>query len=128
MELIPRSIGRSGTRFFFLCYPRQAYVLTATAPSRDRHLYHHIIFQALPRTTYVYEYLLWTPCHRGKNRVPDLGCTLSTLGSVPSNVFKVHKTAVNTFDRTDPKVDRVKPKVRSGTRFFFPCVLSSVYG
>ena len=46
-----------------------------------------------------------------------LGFTLSTLGSVPSNVFKVPKTTVNTFDGTDPKVDRIKPKVRN--TFFF---------
>ena len=31
--------------------------------------------------------------------------------SVPSNVFKVPKSAVNTFDGTDPKVHRIKPKV-----------------
>ena len=42
-----------------------------------------------------------------------LGLTLSTLGSVPSNVYKVPKTTVNTFDGTDPKVDRIKPKVRN---------------
>ena len=42
-----------------------------------------------------------------------LGFILSTLGSVPSNVFKVPKTTVNTFDGTDPKVDRIKPKVRN---------------
>ena len=47
-----------------------------------------------------------------------LGFTLSTLGSVPSNVFKVPKTTVNTFDGTDPKVDRIKPKVRK--TIFFP--------
>ena len=52
-----------------------------------------------------------------------LGFTLSTLGSVPSNAFKVPKTTVNTFDGTDPKVDRIKPKVRN-TRIFLPCVLS----
>ena len=46
-----------------------------------------------------------------------LGFTLSTLGSVPSNVFKVPKTTVNTFDGTDPKVDRIKPKVEHD---FFP--------
>ena len=46
-----------------------------------------------------------------------LGFTLSTLGSVPSNVFKVPKTTVNTFDGTDPKVDKIKPKVRN-TIFF----------
>ena len=61
-----------------------------------------------------------------------LGFTLSTLGSVPSNVFKVPKTTVNTFDGTDPKVDRLKPKVRN--TIFFPCVqgnffnLSSSFG
>ena len=49
-----------------------------------------------------------------------LGFTLSTLGSVPSNVFKVPKTTVNIFDGTDPKVDRIKPKVRNA--IFFPCV------
>ena len=42
-----------------------------------------------------------------------LGFNLSTLGSVPSNVFKVPKTKVNTFDGTDPKVDRIKLKVRN---------------
>ena len=47
-----------------------------------------------------------------------LGFNLSTLGSVPSNVFKVPKTTVNTFDGTDPKVDRIKPKVRN--TIFFP--------
>ena len=50
-----------------------------------------------------------------------LGFTLSTLGSVPSNVFKVPKTTVNTFDGTDPKVDRIKPKVRN-------TIFSSVHG
>ena len=43
-----------------------------------------------------------------------LGFTLSTLGSVPSNVFKVPKTTVNTFDGTDPKVVR--------NTIFFPVV------
>ena len=47
-----------------------------------------------------------------------LGFNLSTLGSVPSNVFKGPKTTVNTFDGTDPKVDRLKPKVRN--TIFFP--------
>ena len=42
-----------------------------------------------------------------------LGFILSTLGSVPSNVFTVVLGTLNTFDGTDPKVDRVKPKVRS---------------
>ena len=50
-----------------------------------------------------------------------LGFTLSTLGSVPSNIFKVPKTTVNTFDGTDPKVDRIKPKVRN--TIFFPVLL-----
>ena len=54
-----------------------------------------------------------------------LGFNLSTLGSVPSNVFKVPKTTVNTFDGTDPKVDRIKPKVRN-TIFFFLCLLMTV--
>ena len=45
-----------------------------------------------------------------------LGFTLSTLGSVTSNVFKVPKS--NIFDGTDPKADRIKPKSR--TRFLFP--------
>ena len=49
-----------------------------------------------------------------------LGFNLSTLGSVPSNVFKVPKTTVNTFDGTDPKVDRLKPKVRN--TIFFPVI------
>ena len=53
-----------------------------------------------------------------------LGFTLSTLGSVPSNVFKVPKTTVNTFDGTDPKVDRIKPKVRN--TIFFSCDCPSV--
>ena len=47
-----------------------------------------------------------------------LGFTLLTLGSVPSNVFKAPKSTVNTFDGTDPKVDRIKPKVRN--TIFFP--------
>ena len=42
-----------------------------------------------------------------------LGFILSTLGSVPSNVFTVVLGTLNTFDGTDPKVDRVKPKVRN---------------
>ena len=53
-----------------------------------------------------------------------LGFTLSTLESVPSNVFKVPKTTVNTFDRTDPKVDRIKPKVRN--TIFFPVFVRGV--
>ena len=46
-----------------------------------------------------------------------LGFTLSTLGSVTSKVFKVPKSTVNTFDGTDPMVDR------QGLEhdFFFPC-------
>ena len=40
--------------------------------------------------------------------------TLSTLGSVPSNVFTVDLGTLNTTDLT---VDRVKPKVRN--RIFF---------
>ena len=57
--------------------------------------------------------------HRKKKIMfQTLGFTLSTLGSVPSNVFKVPKTTVNTFDGTDPKVDRIKPKVRN--TIFFP--------
>ena len=51
-----------------------------------------------------------------------LGFILSTLGSVPSNVFTVVLGTLNTFDGTDPKVDRVKPKVRN--TIFFPCVNS----
>ena len=42
-----------------------------------------------------------------------LGFILSTLGSVPSNVFTVVLGTLNTFDGTDPKVDRLKPKVRN---------------
>ena len=78
--------------------------------------------------------------HRKKNPAPDLGfypvdlgiCsikrihlgfTLLTLGSVPSNVRLMEQsprsTKVNTFDGTDHKVDRVKPKVWN--RIFFPC-------
>ena len=47
-----------------------------------------------------------------------LGFTLSTLGSVPSNVFKVPKTTVNTFDGTESQGR--KPKVRN--TIFFSCV------
>ena len=57
--------------------------------------------------------------HRGKNRVPDLGFYPIDLGICSSNVFKVPKTTMNTFDGTDPKVDRIKPKVRN--TIFFPC-------
>ena len=46
-----------------------------------------------------------------------LGFILSTLGSVPSNVFTVVLGTLNTFDGTDPKVDRVKPKVRNTISF-----------
>ena len=45
------------------------------------------------------------------NRVLDLG--ISTVGSVPSNIFTVVVGTLNTFDGTDPKVDRVKPKVQN---------------
>ena len=38
---------------------------------------------------------------------------LSTLGSVPSNVFTFDIGTLNTFHGTDPKVDRVKLKVRN---------------
>ena len=56
-----------------------------------------------------------------------LGFTLSTLGSVPSNVFKVPKTTVNTFDGTESQGHRIKSKVRK-TRFFFPvCGVVCVY-
>ena len=48
-----------------------------------------------------------------------LGFNLSTLGSVPSNVFTVVLGPLNTFDGTDPKVDRLKPKVRN--TIFFLC-------
>ena len=48
-----------------------------------------------------------------------LGFTLSTLGSVTSYVFKVPKSTVNTFDGTDPKADRIQPKVRN--TIIFPC-------
>ena len=47
-----------------------------------------------------------------------LGFILTTLGSVPSNVFTVGLGTLNTFDGTDPKVDRVKPKARN--TIFFP--------
>ena len=47
------------------------------------------------------------------------GFILSTLGSVPSNVFTVVLGTLNTFDGKDPKVDRIKPKVRN--TIFFPC-------
>ena len=47
----------------------------------------------------------------------NLGFFLSTLGSVASNVFTVVLGTLNTFDGTDPKVDRVKPRVRN-TIFF----------
>ena len=46
---------------------------------------------------------------------------LSTLKSVPSNVFTVDLGTLNTFDGTDPKVDSVKPKVRN-----IPCVRSTL--
>ena len=49
-----------------------------------------------------------------------LGFILSTLGSVPSNVFTVDLGTLNTFDGTDPKVDSVKPKVRN--TIYFPVV------
>ena len=49
-----------------------------------------------------------------------LGFILSTLGSVPSNVFTVDLGTLNTFDGTDPKVDSVKPKARN-TIFFSLC-------
>ena len=51
-----------------------------------------------------------------------LGFILSTLGSVPSNVFTVVLGTLNTFDGTDPKVDRVKPKVRN--TIFFPVAVT----
>ena len=47
-----------------------------------------------------------------------LGFTLSTLRSVTSNVFKVPKSTVDTFDGTDHKADRINPKVRN--MIFFP--------
>ena len=55
--------------------------------------------------------------HRGKIVFRTLGFILSTLGSVPSYVFTVVLGTLNTFDGTDPKVDRVKPKVQN-TIFF----------
>ena len=60
----------------------------------------------------------YTPITGKKFVFRTLGFTLSTLGSVPSNVFKVPKSTVNTFDGTDPKVDRIKLKVRN--TIFFP--------
>ena len=54
-----------------------------------------------------------------------LGFILSTLGSVPSNVFTVVLGTLNTFDGTDPKVDRVKPKVRN--TIFSPVLNSSIH-
>ena len=42
-----------------------------------------------------------------------LGFNLSTLGSVPSNVFIVFLGTFNAFDGTDPKVDIVKLNPRS---------------
>ena len=57
---------------------------------------------------------IYLATHRGKRIVfRTLGFVLSTLGSVPSNVFTVVLGTLNTFDGTDPKVDRVKPKVRN---------------
>ena len=55
------------------------------------------------------------PSPQGK-KVRTLGFT---LGSVPSNVFKVPKSTVNKFDGTDPKVDKMKPNIRN--TIFFPC-------
>ena len=43
--------------------------------------------------------------------------------SVQLNVFTVVLGTLNTFDGTDPKVDRVKPKVQN----FFPLWLGFVY-
>ena len=54
-----------------------------------------------------------------------LGFILSTLGSVPSNVFTVVLGTLNTFDGTDPKVDRVKPKVRN--TIFFPVIVHKAF-
>ena len=53
-----------------------------------------------------------------------LGFNLSTLGSVPSNVFTVILAIgpLNTFDGTDPKVDRLKSKVRN--TIFFPVLVT----
>ena len=72
--------------------------------------------------------------HRGKNRVPDLGFYPIDLGICSiKHVFKVPKTTVNTFDGTDAKVDRVKPKVRNTIFFpvhgvFTPLVFSTTGG
>ena len=44
---------------------------------------------------------------------------LSTLGSVPSNVFTVDLGTLNTFDGTDHKVDSVKT-LGPEHDFFFP--------
>ena len=64
--------------------------------------------------------------HRGKKIVlRTLGFILSTLGSVPSNVFTVVLGTLNTFDGTDPKVDRVKPKVRN--TIFSPLYIREIY-
>ena len=63
---------------------------------------------------------VWT--YTGKKIVfRTLGFILSTLGSVPSNVFTVVLGTLNTFGGTDPKVDRLKPKVRN--TIFFPVVV-----
>ena len=59
-----------------------------------------------------------SPAQGKKSVFRALGFILSTLGSVPSNVFTVDLGTSNKFDGTDPKVDSVKPKVRN--TIFFP--------
>ena len=56
--------------------------------------------------------------HRKKNRVPDLGFYPINLGICSIKCFTVVLGTLNTFDGTDPKVDRLKPKVRN--TIFFP--------
>ena len=41
--------------------------------------------------------------HHREEKFRTLGLILSTLGSVPSNVFTVDLGILNTFDGTDPK-------------------------
>ena len=53
----------------------------------------------------------------GKNHVLDLGFYPIDL---PSNVFTVVLGTLNMLDGTDPKMDKVKPKVRNT---IFPPVL-----
>ena len=48
-----------------------------------------------------------------KNRVPDHGFYPTDFGICSIKCFTIHLGTLTTFDGTDPKVDRVKPKVRN---------------